>query len=1197
MKKQTIIKIISRMIVSVFLVSIFIPISSINAVSQSSLSNSYSNPNQSANNNPYKFKVSDVVNSQMLTSVVGCTGVVNTVSKWMAGLLQSPAQKAKLAKDKIKKTKEQFKATCGAIKAAGEGGLGAVIGVNDLVTALGTTMETMGKWMFKAGGEEACIKSVESLSTPTVDALNIMNEEAAAKTFKEQCFDGIAITLAKNQLTAMARSTMNWVTSGYGGNPFFVQNMRNLTYNIEKNVIETGIDVLLAPKNASPYASDFARAQLNSLGIVNSSSKFLGGLQSDLSNFISDPTSYYSDAQLTEAEKTQQSLQNARNANNAFARDFSLGGWNGWLALTQREKNNPLGYNMLASQYLSDMQTQAVSDQKAEITQNGGFMSQKECVQWQIFNADGTIKDANKGGSSVVIPTLQPNKPTYTQPDKLNPHEYGECFQFKTITPGSLIKDKVGNYLNSPDRQLELVKTINDGLNVLFSALISKLQGSGLTSLSDSSANITNWTDNMNDLSSDSNKSNYDNNGAYDNFNLTRDLGNTYLHEPAVSYGTWNADTNWTTAENELNNNKKLYPSLNPEIYDATTGTPILTNNAFYTVDTAGKTKLINDGYNSWEKGDRAFWNGTEWQNWKCASTELNGECTNQKSPIIKRGVIQTQEDYIVAVKEILQVLPNIPTKLGELDYCLPGPNPSYKTNSTDAQSAYQNWINTIYTGPEDYTNTDKSVWAIARYKSNQFKNLSSIFDSEQNVWDAIKNSNSVGFFLNYFGNMTVDEDDKDTTLKYRHYTHDGIGSDQFNIATIIGDFSKNYVNNSLFQNFYNAYDKMTQVLYFKDMTSKYLETEDVSINPTTDKNPGYIPMAETGLDLTKDITYYNDDFAQKMQNYKDEIIQAKINIAKLGPIRDEVSGIIKAAQDRRAVNLDKLMGEPNNIPIQACEDVKDACFKRLAVVRTSDITQQVHDTCFGEYNSCITKKTASGEILSEAKLKEAYNSCLAEENIQVYDADGILAMGSKDAENCFDDIDNDLNGLIDSADPACPQIVSQNFKCVPTNDHDVHAYLASSGNGWAYGKLSSAAYTSTPCESRAQNTCSATQYKYAGPSLYLSVFNGNYNIYKVQTCLWVNAKPVKGQCANVPSSSSEVHSYLSDFKKDDNKYMGKLEAAGYNTTICSRRGPDDCSTTQVITSGPRKSSVNPFKPSTWDVYNAYTVNKCEWKN
>jgi len=995
MKRQTIKKIISRLIIFVFVVSFFQLSLPIQATTDTSMSSLYSNPNQSSNN-AYKFKVSDVVSSGLLTNVVGCTGVVNKASGWMIKFIQSPVQQTKILLDKFKQIKNGLKSACSSTKAGAQLGAGSIPIINDLVSTVNTifgkisvNVDTLADLASKAkslglapppGGsgskEKICLEQVEALNS---DQLNQMVKDAEKQNeiaLKEQCFDGIAITLAKNQLTAMTRSMMNWVNSGYGGNPFFVQNMRNFTYNIERNVLETGIDILLSPGNQNPYAYDFARSTVTGRGLVSSSSKFLGGLKSDLGAFITSPESYYTDEQLYQAENTEIALLRAQQANYAFANDFSVGGWNGWLALTQRDQNNPLGFTMLASQYLADMQMQGVTEAKDELAQNDGFMSQKTCIKWQKYGTDGNpVYDEVAGlqteGTTISLPILLNNDPK----DGFSP-----CVDWKVITPGTLIAEKTKSYLNSPERQLELVKTINDGLNFLFASLLSKLEGGGLVGLSDGWTSPINWTDNMNDwtdnmneltTSSDGNTP-YNNNGAYDGFNLTRDLGNNYIHATPVLLGTWNAKTNIAIANPEnttyllkkgANGKIKLYPDTAPEVYkeETTGGDTELSNdlygnlanpiNGYYTVNNGinsggviGKTKLILEGYNGWAEGDRAFWNGSEWQNWK----------KGQTNPIKKRGVIQVQQDYIVAGKEILGVLPNVMTKLGELDYCLPGPNPSYKTNSTDAQSAYQDWIGSMYVGPRDEYRTE---WRIDDIGSRTYNNLANIFVDNPNTWQAFLNSSFMPLLNSFVKNFNGGQN-----YHYKAEKNEKEGKDIKNRMELM-EKTFDYVNNHLFQDFYKAFDEKMNRIYFNSMTNKYSDTE-VSIGENS--NLGYIPMAESGLDLTKNILYYNDDITKAVQDYTDAMNQAKINIAKLEPIKTEVSGIILAAQKRRDENRDKLLTK--------------------------------YKITLAEYNKCAT-----------------------EENMSFYDADTITNMGSANAENCIDGIDNDLNGLIDMKDPVCP--------------------------------------------------------------------------------------------------------------------------------------------------------------------------------
>ena len=142
----------------------------------------------------------------------------------------------------------------------------------------------------------------------------------------------------------------------------------------------------------------------------------------------------------------------------------------------------------------------------------------------------------------------------------------------------------------------------------------------------------------------------------------------------------------------------------------------------------------------------------------------------------------------------------------------------------------------------------------------------------------------------------------------------------------------------------------------------------------------------------------------------------------------------------------------------------------KIIIDTNTVITEKMHDTCLAEYNTCINDKTKSGEILSDAKLQELYNSCLAEENIQVYDADGIIGMGSKDEERCNDGIDNDLNGFIDAADPACKNTASPNDAL--NNSVSAGGDCVSGTTNYTNGRDPNQAQETTPCESPSINTC-----------------------------------------------------------------------------------------------------------------------------
>ena len=103
--------------------------------------------------------------------------------------------------------------------------------------------------------------------------------------------------------------------------------------------------------------------------------------------------------------------------------------------------------------------------------------------------------------------------------------------------------------LETPVRQLELADNINDVLNSVFSVLLYAVQNQGLPGLTSGdytyaqdSAVVSSFSNEVVG-SSNTSSNNYSSDGS---FNITRDLGNTFIYNYASdsNLGDWNADTN-----------------------------------------------------------------------------------------------------------------------------------------------------------------------------------------------------------------------------------------------------------------------------------------------------------------------------------------------------------------------------------------------------------------------------------------------------------------------------------------------------------------------------------------------------------------------------------------------------------------------------------------------------------------------------
>lgn len=404
-----------------------------------------------------------------------------------------------------------------------------------------------------------------------------------------------------------------------------------------------------------------------------------------------------------------------------------------------------------------------------------------------------------------------------------------------------------------------------------------------------------------------------------------------------------------------------------------------------------GDTKLFNNGYSGWAVGDRAYWNGQEWQNWK----------KGVASPIAIRGVIQNQKDYVVSAKEILKILPSIMPKLGELDYCIPGPNPYFAANSGDTAALFNDYAGSLQSSYKEGSlfKRDTSTFSIAEPGQYAYDDYRNIFMRPQNIWlkqnpvpwsntlwSAIQNS-MPWKALQTLGNVGKVKKDRS----------------EDKASKLIDDLVNSIQNDT--RVFFEEYATTVFNGVYKTMQSEFKEIEN---RPELVANKDYLPMVNDGYSFTKDIINYNEDTLDAIEDYRANIILAESNTLKLNAIKSEVSKIIKAAQARRDARLLTQINELHNLQVSTCKNSQIDCNN------SSIPTAQ----CLSEYNSCIQE---AGGVLTVTQYKTKYAECFEEEDIFYYDASDIMNdTGGDESKRCFDNIDNDLDGLIDKLDPDC---------------------------------------------------------------------------------------------------------------------------------------------------------------------------------
>lgn len=894
-------------------------------VSNAEIKLNWDNPNKNGNN-PYRFTSNNVLNSDLVMKVIGCTGVVNKISSAIYGFQN--------ATDTITKTAEN-----------------------------------------KA--EQKISDAVATYDYKNVEATNETNKIQKQTQSVEQCLNGIALTLARNQLTSMTKYTMNWITTGFSGDPMYVRNANEFMGSITEGVIKKELELTNSDNVIDyPYSMDFSRSYIRTY--KNTGKLFTETMKSSLLNYLSDGK---------EIED--------------FANDFSVGGWDAWLALTQNEQNNPLGYTMTMSQNITDKRSQNIDDVIRELGQNGGFLSQKECVE-----TDEEAKSLQYAMDLLKLPEEErKNQPSWEKYKADNYSGGFNCTKWENVTPGSIVKSKLETYINSPERQLELSDTINDALNSLFSSLITKFQNEGLTSLASSrtifsTLNLGGMGSNISDLSnigstdgsynySDYLSRGYNSSYGYNTFNLITGLGNSYITDKDID-----CTKKWDARESV---NKT---SEGAGLYSGTGNT-----NDCYTVSVSGNTKLFDEN-TGWKEGDRAYYDGEKWQNWR----------KGQLFPIKTRGVIQVQEDYKMAAQQALNSITPVMPALGELDYCIPGPNPNWQSNSQDTETAFENYMD----GMTISNLEDNAKW---------WKNLI-------NSWTSFVSFGISDLFGK--GGSWIEPPQKDGTL-YNNYKEKFEGSglwdevlkSQFIAlkekpglwSTLVDsrekadaeliqkiDNTASYINES-----YDEYHNKIRKIY-GDASS--MQTEFITTEDKTEINSDYLPMASTGLNITKNMVSKNDDLIIATKEYKDGMVQANSNIYKLKQIQTEVDKIIATAQKRRDDEL-KTLGI--TIP-EKCKDTENIDYVDIVGISTNT-GERCDDEIDNDNDNLIDDKDP--DCLTNKNLE--YNCFDGEDN----DGDGFTDLMDTDCdiyrqeENnaflCNDGEDNDGDGKIDNDDPGCP--------------------------------------------------------------------------------------------------------------------------------------------------------------------------------
>lgn len=677
--------------------------------------------------NSYKLNISTI--SEAIPAVIGCTGIVNKVQSSLSGMLGSGnTSTGVISQGGINPT--------GNYKSSGSGGVESY-GYDDQGNATSSTDTDFSS----LSGSQNVPVAEDNSGAIKESSEQIKKREQEAKT-REECLNGIAYSLAKAQLAKMTQITVNWINSGFEGDPLYIRDRESYFQSIADGQLLSLVGPLASIQNQ--YIYPFGRSVARSL--INSS-KY---------NYETKASSTLYKS-LKEGSTTQD-----------FANDFSVGGWDGWFSLTQNDQNNPLGFGIMTSQELADRINKKQETATAELLEGKGFLSQKKCAEYAVNKrADGT-----------------------NEPDPTNNGTLGrECIRWETVTPGSLIQDQASSSLTSSTRQLELADSLNESLSAVFQALVNQMISQGLNSLS-----------------------------SFNPQNAPKTFGG-------------------------LGDNK-VYDALGNDITNLSSS------------GGASKSVLSVNKGRGWYNANGTF----------DITTDLGDvrKVANGKFYVHKKGIISIQKDYNSAVKLSLSTLPRIMPALGELDYCIPGPNANWEVAAKEVINKRIEYLQSLYFDGASviapYEDPLQPVADLASSLSPSFAFVRGLIVNNKRKYEA---------------SLQRQEDNR--------------------IAAKQATFEE--------QRRQALTQEVEQFKWYKERIDSLYGPESPMRTPG---NPWYLPMAEAGLQSTKYIREYNADIKTATKDYQNLINQTNANIYKLNVIKGKVDKIVAAARKRRALEMEK---------------------------------------------------------------------------------------------------------------------------------------------------------------------------------------------------------------------------------------------------------------------------------------------------
>jgi len=259
-----------------------------------------------------------------------------------------------------------------------------------------------------------------------------------AATDSNKVLNCLVNVIAKTALQQITISVVNWINSGFNGQPSFVNNFQQFFTNVADLAAGQFIQGSGLAFLCSPFKLQIKVAIAQSYANRGAQSCSLTGIINNVTNFMNG--------------------------------SFTQAGWPGLLQFTTVPTNNPYGAFAYAQVGLATAQSNATANAKNNISPTGFLNLQ------QVYGCTNPAQNGI-GGSASIGTNGQAAASAGTA-------ALGPGCKTKVITPGGVIADSLGAVNKSGVDQLGIGNDIDQIISALTTQLITKTLQSGLSSLS-----------------------------------------------------------------------------------------------------------------------------------------------------------------------------------------------------------------------------------------------------------------------------------------------------------------------------------------------------------------------------------------------------------------------------------------------------------------------------------------------------------------------------------------------------------------------------------------------------------------------------------------------------------------------------------------------------------------------------------------